>query len=155
MASQQLSAKSLLHTFLDRAGKALRPTYTTSDAKNALGHFECICTLPTVYTATGSFGSQQFMGEGASRSLASAKAAEVAWAGVQGSRANEAFQAKRFKQDLWTAICSTFTPEVCLDPDVCSQIRMHPMHQPAAAEALYKDGMPSFAMLLSGPSLTG
>ncbi|CAL5219745.1 g1644 [Coccomyxa viridis] len=43
--------------------------------------------------------------------MASAKAAEAAWAFVQGTKANEAFTFKRFKQDLWTAICSSFTPE--------------------------------------------
>ena len=138
----------MLHTFLDRAGKGLRPTYTTSDAKNALGHIECICTLPTVCTTTGSFESQQFMGEGASNSLASAKAAEVAWAFVQGTKANEAFQVKRFKQDLWTAVCSIFTIEVSLDHDSCTHHCMQWMHLSAAVEALHKDSTASFAIKL-------
>lgn len=153
MTAQQVFAKSLLHTFLDRAGKGLRPTYTTSDGKNALGQFECICTLPKVCTGKGSFESQQFSGIGASRSMASAKAAESAWAFVQGTRANEAFQFKRFKSDLWTAICSSFTPEVdpvrCVSHHVLTSdeyLWMHDTHQPAAAEALQEKSTPAFAM---------
>ena len=153
MTAQQVSAKSLLHNFLDRAGKGLRPTYTTSDGKNAVGQFECICVLPKVCTPTGSFESQQFSGEGASRSMASAKAAGSAWAFVQGTRANEAFQVKRFKQDFWTTLCSSFTPEVdpwcCVSHHVLSHdtyLCMHDVHQPAAAQALQKRSIPSVAM---------
>ncbi len=111
LAAQQPSAKFLLHTFLDRAGKGLKPTYTTSDAKNAQGLFECTCTLPSVTTTTGHLESQSFMGEGPSKNLSSAMAAESAWAFAQGTKAHEAFHFKRSKQDLWSSIASALTPE--------------------------------------------
>ncbi len=149
MAPQQVSAKSLLHTFLDRAEKGSRPTYTTSEGKNALGNYDCICTLPKVSTATGTFETQQFTGEGASRSTASAKAAEEAWAFVQGTKANEAFTFKRFKQDLWTAICSSFTPEVRSYPTCLHSAPKHNMQQPAAAAwSCTKTAHPPIAMFL-------
>ena len=113
MAARELSAKSILHTFMDKASKGSKPAYTTSEAKNALGHFECVCTLPEVSTVTGAFQRQQFRGNGASKGLASAKAAESAWTFVQSTKAHEAFQSHPIQEDLWTAICSSCTSEVC------------------------------------------
>ena len=53
------------------------------------------------------------MGEGPSKNLSSAKAAESAWAFAQGTKAHEAFHFKKSKKDLWSSITSALTPEAC------------------------------------------
>lgn len=133
MAAQQASPKALLNVFLDRAGVGLKPSYATADVKNDQGQFECTCMIPAVNTSTGSFDGQSLMGEGTSKKLAASRAAESAWAFVQGTKAHEAFTHKPANQDLWAAICSALTPEVrilvhtrphihrCLSYTACTQ----------------------------------
>lgn len=111
MAAQQASPKALLNVFLGRVGVSLKPSYAIADVKNDQGHFECTCTIPAVITSTGSLEGQSFMGEGPSKKLAASRAAESAWAFVQGTKAHEAFKHKLANQDLWASICSALTPE--------------------------------------------
>ena len=116
MTTQQLAARFLLQSTLDRAAKGVQASYVTSPAKNGEGQYECTCTLPAVCTASGSFDAQVFIGLGTSKKMAVKVAAEKAWAFVQGTKAADAFEHLQARQDLWGAICSALTAEVSSMP---------------------------------------
>ena len=112
MATQQMAARFLLQSNLDRAAKGVQASYVISPAKNSEGQYECTCTLPAVCTASGSFDEQAFIGLGTSKKMAVKVAAEQAWGFVQGTKAADAFQHMQASQDLWGAICSALTADV-------------------------------------------
>ena len=116
MATQQIAARFLLQSALDRAAKGVQASYVTSHIKNGEGQYECTCTLPAVCTSSGSFDERAFIGLGTSKKMALKVAAEQAWAFVQNTKAADAFQHMQASQDLWGAICSALTADVSSIP---------------------------------------